>query len=403
VKRLALFFDGTWNESSDHTNVFRLYLLTAEHDQGGVAQLRFYDPGVGTHWFDRLSGGAFGFGLHENIRRGYRWLMEHYEPGDQIFLFGFSRGAFTARSLAGLIARCGLLRPDSPMSYAQLFDRYQRGVDEVRPIYELIRDKHGAPPRDFEERVLLDHAVYQRNIIRMVGVWDTVGALGVPLGGIPGISRRTLWFHNTRLSRAIEHSYHALALDEQRAAYEPLPWTEFFAAEPRGGDADTRTVEQRWFSGAHADVGGGYRSDLLSIRPLAWMQDKARACGLAFRSVVRVSDDDLRQGLHDSYAEFLLGAYRAATLGKRFARTLLGDAQDKAARVSGDAGRVATVNERIDASVFARCALDRAYRPAALGAWAARKRVDLEALIADPQAQGGLSSAVTAPGVALRE
>ena len=115
-KRLTLFYDGTWNEPEDNTNVWRLNLMLADSSGDGLVQKTFYDEGVGTHWYDRLSGGMFGSGLSENIRQGYRWLMENYNDGDEIFVFGFSRGAFTARSLVGMIARCGLLKPEAPMS-----------------------------------------------------------------------------------------------------------------------------------------------------------------------------------------------------------------------------------------------------------------------------------------------
>src|SRR5690606_34371317 len=135
----------------------------------------------------------------------YRWLMENYDEGDEIFLFGFSRGAFTARSIAGMIARCGLLKPDAAMSFLQLFERYQRGRDST-PIYTLIRERHaGKNEFTFEERILLDHAWYRRGLVRFVGVWDTVGSIGLPAGNIPGISRRRLRFHNTHLSKSIEH------------------------------------------------------------------------------------------------------------------------------------------------------------------------------------------------------
>jgi uncharacterized protein (DUF2235 family) len=161
-KRLALFFDGTWNKPENNTNVWRLQLMLADTGEDGVPQLKYYDEGVGTKWFDRLTGGAFGYGLSDNVRNGYRWLMEHYNPGDEIFVFGFSRGAFTARSLMGVIARCGLLKPDAPMSFAQLYERYQKG-DTVRPIYELkYFRKPGDREPDFEERALLKHSYYQR-------------------------------------------------------------------------------------------------------------------------------------------------------------------------------------------------------------------------------------------------
>jgi uncharacterized protein (DUF2235 family) len=239
--------------------------MLAEQSADGRQQKAFYDPGVGTHWFDRVSGGALGWGLSENVCLGYRWLMENYDPNDEIYIFGFSRGAFTARSLAGLIARCGLLKPDAAMSFRQLFERYQRG-DEAKPIFQLIHEREpDQRPTDFEERVLLDHAWYRQNLIKMVGVWDTVGSLGVPFGNIPGISRRTLRFHNTHLSTIVEHSYQALAMDEFRKPYWGMLWTNFIPKVQQLRDkashavngTDNRYVEQRWFSGAHCDVGGG--------------------------------------------------------------------------------------------------------------------------------------------------
>ena len=400
-KRLALFFDGTWNQPGAHTNVWRLYLMLADKGDDGIPQLAFYDEGVGTRWYDSVSGGAFGAGLSENVRKGYRWLMEHYQPDDEIFIFGFSRGAFTARSLAGLIARCGLLTPDAPISFTQIYDRYQKG-DTVPAIYQL--KYFHVQPTNLEEKILRDSNYYHRDFIKMVGVWDTVGSLGVPLGNIKGISRNTLTFHNTRLSTTTEHSYQALALDEYRHPYWAILWTYFVADEaPRG--AHVGHVEQRWFAGAHADVGGGYRSDLLPQRPLAWLQDKARNCGLGFRSFVSVTDDDLDLVPHDSYSEFLRGAWKVATLGQRYIRSVRANPEHKpSVMLAGrqtTAGTIYPANERIDPSVFARWQAFPDYRPQALIDWAKRARVDLDEIAANPGQYPQFCAAVTAPGVEL--
>lgn len=405
-KRLALFFDGTWNKPENNTNVWRLALMLADKGEDGVPQRKFYDEGVGTHWFDRVSGGMFGYGLSQNVRSGYRWLMEHYDPGDEIFLFGFSRGAFTARSLSGMIARCGLLKPDAPMSFAQLYERYQKG-DNVRPIYRLkYLERQGEKNFDFEEKVLLHHAYYGRNFIKMVGVWDTVGTLGVPFGDIKGISRRTLRFHDTHLSKIVQHSYQALALDEERKPYWAVLWTEFVPAQRDPADApqvDNRMVEQRWFTGAHCNVGGGYQNDLIPQRPLAWIQEKAQALGLGFRSKAIVTDEDLKMAPRDSYAEFLDGFWKILTLGKRYVRWVMSDPVKKEAHWKGttkiDAGWVETVNERIDLSVFQRCKLYSDYRPASLIEWKQRKGLDLEAIIAAPEKYPHYWSPVTSPGI----
>lgn len=405
-KRLALFFDGTWNKPESNTNVWRLYLMLADNGEDGVPQIKFYDEGVGTHWFDRISGGAFGYGLSDNVELGYRWLMEHYNPGDEIFVFGFSRGAFTARSLTGMIARCGLLMPDAPMSFQQLFERYQKG-DTVDPIYKLKYDHdNGKTDFNFEENVLLKDAYYHHNLIKMVGVWDTVGSLGVPFGNIPGISRRTMGFHNTHLSKTIQNSYQALALDEHRQPYWAVLWTNFIPDKPNPMDAkyvDNRMVEQRWFSGAHCNVGGGYRNDLMEQRPLAWIQQKAHDCGLSFRSQAVVNDEDFKMIPCDSYAKFLWGFWKILTLGKPYERWVMADPVKKEAHWKGtrkiEAGRVETVNERIDASVFHRCQRYPNYRPKNLLEWAKRKGLDLEKIIANPEGYPPLTGPVTTTGV----
>lgn len=393
MKRLVLLFDGTWNVPGCNTNVWRTCHMLAERSDDGARQLKFYDPGVGTRWYDRVSGGAFGNGLSDNVRAAYRWLVEHYDPGDPIFLFGFSRGAFTARSLTGVIARCGLLERDAPISITRLYDRYRKG-DEVRPLYELqyLRDRKGETRFDSEEQVLLDHSRWARNLVEMVGVWDTVGSIGVPFGSIPGVSRNTLHFHNTHLSKIVRHSYQALALDEHRRPYWAILWTRFTPDPPAPTDStgDDRIVEQRWFAGAHSNVGGGCRGDLLPQRPLEWMQAKAVSCGLAFNERVLVrGDDDLQMPIRDSYAEFLGGAWRFVTAGKHYVRWVMSDPVRKAAHHKGlrtiPAGTVETVNERIDPSVFRRCQLDPAYRPLSLEEWAKRKSLDLNAIIAFPE------------------
>lgn len=406
-KKLALFFDGTWNKPESNTNVWRLALMLADKGADGVAQLKFYDEGVGTRWFDRLSGGMFGYGLSANVRLGYRWLLEHYDPGDDVFIFGFSRGAFTARSLTGVTARCGLLKPDAPMGFAQLYDRYQKG-DTVRPIYQLRYDhKHGADNFSREEKILLQYTYEDdRDLIKMVGVWDTVGSLGVPLGSIPGISRRTLRFHDTHLSRVVQNSFQALALDEERKPYWAMLWTNFVPDKPQPTEAeraDDRMIEQRWFSGAHCNVGGGYRNDLMPQRPLAWIQQKAVACGLAFRSEAVVNDEDYTMKPVDSYAQFLCGLWKIMTFGKRYVRWVMSEPVRKEPHWKGsrriEAGWVQTVNERIDISVFNRCQRYPGYRPPNLIEWANRRKLDLQSIIAAPEKYPSLWMPVTSTGI----
>ncbi|MFI5251220.1 MAG: DUF2235 domain-containing protein [Bacteroidota bacterium] len=395
-KRLALFFDGTWNEPENNTNVWRSKLMLADRSGDGLIQKAFYDEGVGTHWWDALTGGAFGAGLSANIRQGYRWLMENYDPGDEIFVFGFSRGAFTARSLVGLIAKCGLLKPEAPMSFAQAFDRYKKGKDAL-PIYTLkYLENMGEQKFSFEEEVLLKHSYYHRDLIKLVGVWDTVGSIGVPFGDIKGISSRTLQFHDTHLSKVAQHSYQALALDEFRKPYWAILWTRFIPDIPdpvRQSLEENRFVEQRWFSGSHCNIGGGYRDDLMMQRPLAWIQGKANGCGLAFRSEITLDEEDLTYLPRDSYSEFLWGLWKMLTLERRYVRWVQPEPVKK------EKGMVRTVNERIDKSVFERCKMLAEYRPASLQEWSKRKGIDLESVIQNPDEFPALWSPVATIGL----
>jgi uncharacterized protein (DUF2235 family) len=399
-KRLALFFDGTWNSPPSHTNVYRLYLMLAEHGADGVPQRAFYDEGVGTKWYYKLAGGAFGFGLGGNVRAGYQWLTQNYNKGDEIYLFGFSRGAFTARALAGVIANCGLLKPEAPMGFWDVFARYKRGTNwqnggaGVRPIYTLkYHEHHGGPAFSPEEDILLKHTWYERNLVKMVGVWDTVGYLGLPFGRIKDISSSTLRFYNTNLSTVVENSYQALALDEHRKQYWGMLWTHFIpnTPDPTAPGHDDRFIEQRWFAGSHCNVGGGYAEDLVPQRPLAWIQQKAAGCGLGFRRFVQPTSADYGVKPRDSYREFLGGLYRF--FFKPYVRWVQSDPMKK------QNGTVHTVNERIDASVFERCARDANYRPLSLEEWAKRRHIDLVQIIADPAKWPTFSLGVSKTGI----
>ena len=197
MKRLALFLDGTWNRPDDNTNVWRLNTLVAAKGADGIDQLPYYETGVGTKWYDRFRGGALGTGLTGKVRLAYEWLVKHYDDGDEVFIFGFSRGAYTARSLAGVMSRCGLLLPGAATSIGEVFEHYRTGergrVDESRAID-----------------------------ITFIGVFDTVGALG-----IPGISRKRHRFHNPHPSVRYKAMYHAVAVDEHRPAYRATLWTRW--------------------------------------------------------------------------------------------------------------------------------------------------------------------------------
>lgn len=255
-RNLVFCCDGTANEyGTVNTNVVHLYKRLA-----GEGQIACYEPGVGTFSplglsdggrTGRVLGKLFGHGLTENIENGYRFLMKHYQPGDRVFLFGFSRGAYAVRALSGMLCKCGLLHPEQEnlVRYAtRLYNR--QGNDEAA--------------RGFAE-------TYGRPCpVHFIGVWDTVKSLGYFY-----TKRR---FFNARLGRDVTHGVHALSIDERRPKFEPLPWDEQ-AAQPH------QQVEQVWFPGAHADVGGGYADRSLAEISLQWMIERARTAGL------RIHDD----------------------------------------------------------------------------------------------------------------
>lgn len=370
-KRLALFLDGTWNTVGDNTNVWRLKALCADRSTDGLRQVAHYSRGVGTTFGEKVRGGLFGVGIDRNVAAAYECLVETYEPADEIFIFGFSRGAYTARSLAGFIALCGLLKPGAPLGIGQLFERY-RGGDEDRTIWKLHAWQKAGTLKDasLEERWMLAYAMPVH--IKMVGVWDTVGALGVPFGRIRGLSRSGYKFLHTGLRLPIENAYHALAIDEHRKAFAPTLWTKKIrAGVPATAMAAPRpvtSVEQRWFVGAHVNVGGGCRSDLLAQIPLRWLMEKASAHGLSFRTDVVPDALTWQAAISNSYREFMGGVYRFAN--RPFQRVIGAPPQ------VSEGGHDETVNETIDASVFERWRADPKYRPQNLQAWQEGTGVD---------------------------
>lgn len=280
--------DGTANgPGSVPTNVLHLYRRLVQDD----AQRALYEPGVGT--FSPLSSGRgtragralgslFGHGLTENLENAYRFLMTHVADGDRVALFGFSRGAFAVRALSGLIQRCGLLRPELLGLVEEALRIYQQGDDEA------ARAEQAAFRQSFARACP----------IAVVGVWDTVKSLGTVYS-----SRR---FFDAHLVPCVRAGYHALAIDERRPKFEPLPW------EP-----DHR-VEQAWFPGAHADVGGGYEDRALAEGALQWMMDCAADHGVRFRDDAEVRQPACPLGRrHDSAATWSGRALRAVHLGAR--------------------------------------------------------------------------------------
>ncbi|WP_441957209.1 DUF2235 domain-containing protein [Mycolicibacterium houstonense] len=271
AKRLVVCCDGTWNTPDQTTkgrptptNVAKVAMGLASHDDEGREQRLFYHRGVGTTRSDRLLGGAFGAGLFRDVCETYRFVVQNYEEGDELFFFGFSRGAYTARSTAGLIRNSGVLRRDNADQIGQAYALYRAGNKETNPrsvAAALFRKMYSCEPE-----------------IRFIGVWDTVGALGIPsIGGwLARQFNKRYEFHDTTLSSRVGEAYQALAIDERRGPFVPTIWSQSDMAP-----ADQR-LEQVWFAGAHSDVGGGNGNDGLSDIALWWMLEKARGAGLAF-------------------------------------------------------------------------------------------------------------------------
>ncbi len=325
MKRLVVCCDGTWNtpEDKDFTNVVTMARAIRPKDAKRVEQVVFYDWGVGTEGgADTLKGGAFGKGINKNIRDAYRFLIHNYHQGDELFLFGFSRGAYTVRSLVGLLRNCGLLKKRC----AHLIPRAFR-------MYRSPAKPDVATARKFR-------ATCSRTVtVKFLGVWDTVGALGIPLGLFGRSNEKKYGFHDTRISRIVEHAYHALAIDEKRKPFKPTIWK----TKP-----DRKNSEQAWFAGVHSDVGGGYPDTGLSYKAFLWMVQKAVACGLSVDQayVKSLKLKHSPEKLHNSYR----GVYRA--LGKHI-------------RPIG----VTNADETVRPSALARRRARKSYRPKNLEAF----------------------------------
>lgn len=363
-KRLAVYLDGTWNSVDSNTNVWRMRALTAAKSTDDKPQLVYYSVGV-----NGVLGGMFGQGLDDNIRLAYEWLIENYNDGDEIFIFGFSRGAYTARALAGLIAIDGVLKAGSPIGVAELFERYRKGDEESIWRLKEMQASADAGKLSEQEKWLLKYS--QPADVKMIGVWDTVGSVGLAAGNIAGISRSQFDYLQTGLRIHILNGYHALAIDEHRNDFAPTLWTVRHPKDPKAVIAQPRPmsgVEQRWFVGAHANVGGGYETDLLNQAPLRWLMKKAESHGLAFRSEVELDGDSVTAPIADSYGKFGYGIYHL--ISSPLYRPIGADPEVL------DDGTHPTVNETIDTSVFKRWRADSAYRPKNLVEWAQRKKVD---------------------------
>ena len=289
-KNIVVCSDGTGNSTilGRGTNVFKLFeavdLNGHRWDPNLTPQVAFYDDGVGSQSFKplRVLGGIAGWGLSENIRQLYKEVVRIYDPGDQIYVFGFSRGAFTVRSLVGLISTCGIVDA-SRCATAEALDKVVRkAYVAYRQCYRTRLGKMflGESGREAGKRFGERHSLKEETRIRFVGVWDTVDAVGMPFH-IADVVNSTVYrfkFPDAYLSDKVDRACHAICIDDQRHSFQPLVWNE-----SRNGDR----IEQVWFAGVHSNVGGGYPKQGLSLIALDWMMAKAEEHGLRFNEADR--------------------------------------------------------------------------------------------------------------------
>jgi len=303
TRQLIICCDGTNNTltARDHdTNVLKTFELLAQ--AGNDRQILYYDPGVGApdalpstgldDWFrnklDRLSGLASGRGIYENISQAYLFLMKHYQPGDQIFLFGFSRGAFTVRCVSGMVHLFGIIDEHHEAMLPTLL-RVYFSAREKTSLFRLIHEASGyikllfgvEAPQEINNR---DDVARQIRLnfgsdgkkeanVFFVGVWDTVSSVGLPGFSVSMSSNPTI------LNKRIQHVRHALSLDEHRSQFKPRVYEQ----NDFGDASQTQSLRQLWFRGNHCDIGGGYAENSqtgLSNQAWRWLLDEARQCGL---------------------------------------------------------------------------------------------------------------------------
>jgi len=282
-KNIVVFSDGTGQEGGKgaNTNIYKLFNTIEDRT---LRQIAFYDPGLGTGW-RKLSGNVSGAGISKNIMECYTFIFENFEAGDQIYLFGFSRGAATVRSLTSFIHYFGIMPKSRP--------------DLIKQAYKIYKiENESDRKRKANEFVSKHHTMWIR--IKFLGCYDTVAALGLPLkplsvliNKIPGLQHK---FQNYKLNESVENAYQALAIDDERETFHPILW-----------DAEKlpyQNIKQVWFCGMHTDVGGGYDEQELSDIPFSWMKSMAVNHGLLIYSTSSDSiDEDVNGYMHNSRGE----------------------------------------------------------------------------------------------------
>lgn len=369
-QRLALFLDGTWNTEDSSTNVLHAYHSTCEGiiSEEKIIQKTYYDRGVGTGILDSITGGGLGLGLEVNVREAYNWLLANYNEGDEIYIFGFSRGAYTARSLVGLIASCGLVRRGAPLTLTQLWKAYcfisnNRAIKEDewwKAALSKEKNKHyfRRLPQIKEETVINDAEKlilkWSRRVkITYLGIYDTVGAMGIHALGIPGLKSRLNEKHNLSPTSLLQNCRHALAIDEHRSSFRLTPILDYVEndASAEAIESYKNIIQQRWFVGAHSNIGGGYANNVLATRPYAWVLEGAIVAGLKLLDVSKQPSQTTavvsqKKHIRDSYTELI------SFWGPHILREKRNNRSIGRADLVNAGHTLRSINEKIDESVF---------------------------------------------------
>jgi len=338
MKRLVFCFDGTWNriDAAHSTNV----VMTAESvlplASDNVSQLIYYHEGVGTGRWDRIRGGVFGSGLVQNLADAYRFLIFNHTPGDEIYVFGFSRGAYTARSFVGLIGCCGILLRKDAGKVKDAIEHYRERDKSEAYAESMMRFRLDHSPQlsvsdredEWRAKQLPGSQPAPRLLITYLGVWDTVGALGIP-ASFTWLSwaNEKFQFHDTELSSFVRSARHAVAIDERRKDFQPTLWInlkELNDAARADAAADDAPYQQKWFPGVHTSVGGGGERRGLADQAMDWVLDGARHMGLELDS----NEHSRIFELQPDYTEYLESSAKQGLLYRTMNRVSVADRQN---------------------------------------------------------------------------
>jgi uncharacterized protein (DUF2235 family) len=316
MKRIVTLIDGTWNEEGkgNDTNIAKLdpnypkagAPLIKPKAADGIRQIAFYHKGVGSDpdFLKHLLGGAIGFGLKKVVQDAYRHIAENYSPGDELYILGFSRGAYAARALAGLIGASGIQTSADPQNLDAIFEavwNHFRVDPKIRQGEKAAGSSDQKAIDTFDQIAALNTAAPNPRI-KCVGVFDTVGSYGVPAGiGLAALGRYVtlafLGFHDTEIGEHVDIGLHAVAVDERRRPFVPTFWTAPKTKPP------TTHVEQTWFAGVHCNIGGGYKDAGLSDSALIWMIARMQALTALEFDIARVKEvtrPDVKGNIEDS-------------------------------------------------------------------------------------------------------